>query len=439
MKTTDNIRNHARGFKSREDGWVTPWSLFLVVTFLMIGGLAVDYANGMMTKAKLQAVSDAAALAASIDLPDETKATAAGLEYAAKHYTSEDGSLIVAEDFAYGNYDSGSDTFTIGATPVNAVQVIANRTGSRSNALRTWLLRLVGFNTLNVVTSAVAATEVTAGSACENGGFFSNSEIISGSNNDYIDNFCLYGYDGVKIGSDNSFEEGTYIEMRRTRDFQKGSSNSIPSGTVRAATHDLKLIPMIPDICASMKSRSLDYMPSYIYRTKKVDKLEPEKASDLKDGMLYYVKDVADLSKVKTVKNIAIMAQKEVKIGSDHTMYNVVFCSPDKILVGSNNTFEHPDACDNGKYSVYLFSRSNIEFGSNNEFTGVQMASEQEIKLGSDVKGLMDVYGEADGNFDYGSADTFGGCPGGMTTEIGDGPTKSDPSGGGPQTWALVR
>ncbi len=43
------------------------------------------------------------------------------------------------------------------------------------------------------------------------------------------------------------------------------------------------------------------------------------------------------------------------------------------------------------------------------------------IKLGSQMAGLNGVYGEADLDFDYGSADTYGGCDGGLNSVVDNG------------------
>ena len=100
------------------------------------------------------------------------------------------------------------------------------------------------------------------------------------------------------------------------------------------------------------------------------------------------------------------------------------FASMDKVLLGSNNTFATNDFCSSGNYNSYLYSGSKIEFGSNNLLREINMASQEEIKLGSDVQGVRAV---AKGAIEYGSADTLAGCPGGI----------GGSSGGG--SYALVR
>ncbi|MGI9395047.1 MAG: hypothetical protein ACR2OY_10415 [Boseongicola sp.] len=215
--------------------------------------------------------------------------------------------------------------------------------------------------------------------------------------------------------------------MDDTNNLDQGGNNSGVSEALREANHTLTLPGLVPTIVSSMDSGSFDYLPDFITGGPiYINKIED--TTPLVEGILYIVDDVADLGSNRTIRNVAIVANKEVKIGSDNTVYNVVFATMDKVLIGSNNTIEHPNACNFGRYSTYLFSGVNIELGSNNLLTGVQMGAVDEIKLGSDVAGIKDVYGEAGGNFDYGSADTFAGCPDGLMTDIGPGPAKQSPN-----------
>lgn len=159
----------------------------------MIGGLAVDYANAVRVKAQLQTTVDAAALAAVLDLPDRNVATLSGMAIAESYFP--DSALVIgAADFVYGTWDTESRSFIEDTSPYNTVRVSAGRQSSRGNPLPNYLLKLAGFNSLNVGVTAVARAK--GNSACKSGGFFSSGRVFSGSNNDYLDTFCLYGEQG---------------------------------------------------------------------------------------------------------------------------------------------------------------------------------------------------------------------------------------------------
>lgn len=419
-----------RTFLNDQDGVASAWGLFFTVTLLVIGGMAVDYSNGTAKRAQLQAAADSAALAAVVELPDMDKATEAGLEYADQHFDAGDGAAIDADSFIYGNWSGGA--FSAGDTPTNAVYVRAAREGVSGNELATYLLRLIGITSFDVVAGSIAAED--SENSCRSGGFFTEQRVISGSNNDYVNGFCLYGARGVKISSDNTFEPGVGVLMNRIRNLEQGGNNSGIDEALMSYDYTLQLPALVVPMVNSTSSGSLAGLPDYIrFGPVYLEKIED--TTPLSPNTLYVVEDVADLGSNRTFDNIAIVAEKEVKIGSNNTLYNVVFLTMDKVLIGSNNDFGHPTACTNGRYSTYFFSGSNIEFGSNNHLTGIQMAALDEIKLGSDIRGIEDVHGEALGNFDYGSADTYGGCDGEFTSDFGIQPGL--PVGG--QIYALVQ
>jgi hypothetical protein len=83
-----------------------------------------------------------------------------------------------------------------------------------------------------------------------------------------------------------------------------------------------------------------------------------------------------------------------VKIDSDTEVApgTVVYATLDKILIGSDNEVGSPAYCSDGKYNIYLFSGSNIEFGSNNYFRGAQMGANGALKPGTDIPGVEDVH-----------------------------------------------
>jgi len=406
-----NVRKSIRLFGGNEDGALTALSLALLVAFLMIFGLAVDYANGIRLKAQLQAATDASALAAVIDLPDNVEATSQGLAIARTYLADTDhGNAILASDFEYGQWDGG--TFIKDATPHNAVRVTMNRGNSRGNALRTYMLRLVGMSSFDVAASSIALARVLP--ECETGGFFSEAQVISGSNNDYLDEFCLYGRQGVKIGSDNTFDTGANIGMESLSNFEQSGNNRGVNDALIESTYDLVLPDLVGSVIGSMASASLTSLPGFV-SSATVRRLNSiDSTTVLIPNSLYIVDEVADLGSDRTISDIAIVAGKEIKVGSNNTLYNVAFATHDKILYGSNNEIGLSTYCGSGEYSSYAFTSSNIEFGSANLIRGMQMASRQEIKLGSDVRGIEGVHAEALGNFDYGSADVYGGCPGGL-------------------------
>lgn len=403
-------------FLADESGAATFFSLFLVLILLMFSGIAIDYANGERTRSQLQAAADAGAAAAVTRLSDQTEARVRAIELASANAPeARNGNVVAVEEVVFGRWDRVNQRFEAGASPLNAVEVTARRAEANANALPTFLMRLLGVDRLNVAARSVT---LALPGRCTGGGFFSRGRVKSGSNNDYLNSFCLYGDLGVEIGSDTYFESGTGIEMPRLSDFKQSGNNVGVDDALNETTRTLTLPDLVPGVITAMRSGDLSQagLPSYITQVRYVTSITS--STVLQPGTLYIVEEVADIGSNQTVSDIAIVAGKEVKTGSNVRMHNVVFSTTDKILFGSSNDFGTSDFCDRGSYSIYAFAGDNIEFGSQSLIRGMQMASRNMIKLGSELRAADGVYGEAINDIEYGSADSLEGCPFGLYSDL---------------------
>ena len=73
-----------RKFVKQQNGALTAFGLFIALSSIVIGGLAIDVANAMMARTQLQAAADAAAHAALYirELDDSATAKTAALAIA---------------------------------------------------------------------------------------------------------------------------------------------------------------------------------------------------------------------------------------------------------------------------------------------------------------------------------------------------------------------
>ncbi len=135
--------------------------IIVALSIMFIGGmaaLAVDVASAYVFKTRLQATADAAALAAISQLPDESATLATALEYAGKNMSNaQHGTVLANTDMNTGNWDRGTRTFTPGGVPVNAVRIITRRAQANGNPVRTYFAGILGYDTVDIVTSAVAS------------------------------------------------------------------------------------------------------------------------------------------------------------------------------------------------------------------------------------------------------------------------------------------
>ncbi len=204
-------------------------AMMLFAFFLMVGAgfaaIAIDGGYLYSLKSRLQTAADAAVLVAVSELPDTDEARTAAIVMAGKNMpTGEHGAVLADADVVTGNWDSGTRTFTAGGTPLNAVRVVTRRSQANGNAAGLFFARALGFNQVDVETTAIAA-KVTP-DPCYTNGIVAGNKVLASSTEQILDSFCVYGRNGVKVGSDNTFASGTQVGMLDLDDLEAGSDNT---------------------------------------------------------------------------------------------------------------------------------------------------------------------------------------------------------------------
>ena len=422
------FRKQSIDFLRSEDGWVSPFSLIMVASMLTVLGVAIEYANIIRAKTQLQTASDAVALAAVQSLEDESTATTYGMELADLYFgTGADNLELQSDDIEFGTWDANAQEFVASVVSVNSVRVTAEMSSTRGNALVTAFSGLTGLGATDISVQSVAlsGSTTTEVNVCESGGLFAGRLFKTGSNNDYLSGFCTYADSGVEISNNNSYEDESSLRGSYSAYLSQGNSNSCGGGICSlqqpdssAGDYAFSLLGQIDGMVTTLESGDTSilydgasYTVRYVSSMPKKNKIVPYS--------MYVVSDVAEFSSNGTYENLVVVAQKEIKAGSNASFDNVVFATQDKILFGSNTDFGYSDYCDDGRYSVYLFSGSNIEFGSNNEFKGLQMAAKDLIKFGSNVQSIGDVHGEAANDIEYGSNVNMSNCATPLASDFG--------------------
>jgi Flp pilus assembly protein TadG len=151
------IAKRLKGFLKDQSGSSYIILAFGVAMIFGVAGLAVDMGYAYMLRQRLQTAADAAALAASAQLSSSSSIVAIAREYAAKNMpTEQHGAVLAASDVQSGSWDPDSRTFTPGGAPLNAVKVTVRRSATNNNSVPTFFARVLGFGSVDVVTSAVA-------------------------------------------------------------------------------------------------------------------------------------------------------------------------------------------------------------------------------------------------------------------------------------------
>jgi Flp pilus assembly protein TadG len=153
-----------------DDGAIAAWFALFLPVFIGIAALALDISYTTMMRHKLQTTASASALAGVSKLPDQAAAATEALTYVDHNMpTSLYGNVSVNSDPAnpdvlVGHWDFDTRVFTSilddpDIESVNAVQVETNRLddAEHGNPLGLFLAGIVGMNTTNVQTAAIAA------------------------------------------------------------------------------------------------------------------------------------------------------------------------------------------------------------------------------------------------------------------------------------------
>ncbi len=141
-------------------------AITMFAVFLMVGAgfaaVVIDGGHLYSLKSKLQTTADAAVLAAVGDLPDEDAVLATAVALATKNMSvAEHGTVLAEADVVTGNWDADTRTFTPeddDVDPINAVRVVTRRSQANGNAAGLFFARVLGFNEVDMETSAIASS-----------------------------------------------------------------------------------------------------------------------------------------------------------------------------------------------------------------------------------------------------------------------------------------
>ncbi|MFC3086131.1 pilus assembly protein TadG-related protein [Tabrizicola soli] len=202
-------------FAASDEGSITTGGLILVVTFMALGGLAVDVSNMVNQRTQLQVAADAAAHAALYDrnplgaTPED--AIASGVLMGESNMPDRIfGDVVTPEDIQFGIWNAATRSFTPEPTSRSAIRVETHRDEAGGNEIATFLLKFAGFDSWNVRTVSVFETYDPP---CLREGFVAENMVDIQSNNSYFKGFCIHSNDVVSINSNNYFEAGTIVSM----------------------------------------------------------------------------------------------------------------------------------------------------------------------------------------------------------------------------------
>ncbi len=256
-------------FLTEEEGSATLLSLFLVVIFITLGGLAVDFNKAISERTQLQIASDTAAHAALYTRETETSDAARQKAMETIDQMLPSGRFgtvaLTSTDVVFGKWDPKTLVFTENANSKTAVRVSAGMTQERGNASRNLMMRILGQETFNIGTMSVYSTYYPN---CFTEGFVADQVVDIQSNNTFTNGFCIHSNQYVSMNQNNYFEPGTVVAMPNLDDLDMPNSgfekNEGLQSALRAGEYRMRLLTQLPDIIGSFWSGDGKHLPPYV-------------------------------------------------------------------------------------------------------------------------------------------------------------------------------
>jgi Flp pilus assembly protein TadG len=415
-------------FIREERGGGTVMGLMWFMLLVGICGLAVDSTDGFRNKTMMQATADASALSGAIDLPNVAAAKATAVSYSVDNmHDTKFGEVLKAQDVEIGTWDEVNRSFSLGGALPDAVRVRLHQTNANSNAVATNFLRIAGIQSFEVNVVAVAQRFIPK---CLRDGLTARGVVNISSNNDFVNEICIHGQQGVEMQNQNDHETGVIVSM------PPGVQLTIPTGgmesnpglpeALRENILDPRDVNHVDEMMAAMIDPTSPLIPSYIDTAEPVivvdDKFD---LSTVQPHRIYYVdckaNKTASIPSNVTISKVVIIADCEITVGSGAVLFDVVLGSRSggsKKIENANIGFSAnvmlglPDNCNPGG-GVTLLSNASIHTSSSMVINGVQMIAAGDIDLGSSALGINGISAQAGGDINMSSNNAFGLCSGG--------------------------
>lgn len=428
-----------RQFVRREDGGITALSLQMFVGALVLGGLAVDFGNGVASKTHLQVTADAAAHAALVSretlTADEAKAKA--IEIAALNMPgSKYGNVLSADDIRFGHWDRDAQTFTDDAGSRDAVFVRTQRQSGNDNGVVTFLMGLVGRDELDVAAGSVFETYYPT---CFKEGMVAQDRVDMQSNSTFTSGFCIHSQNYVSVSSNNIYETGVVVSMPDKRDIELPSSgyssNVGLEPALRDGSYPLKILSRINDIVYGIETDPTDseigimaptsrYFRSYVTDANPIA-IKGQGATSLdpamfQAGRIHVLTCKNDNSHKQlasgfVLRNMVLITDCRLQFNSGAVIEDAVIISKNtsdnSLYASSNITIGRDDDCAAGG-DVQMVTLGGVDFASGTNIYGSQIIAAGDISMTANANGIEGVALVAGGQMDVTSNGAFGFCGG---------------------------
>jgi Flp pilus assembly protein TadG len=332
------VRAFAARFARAEDGGITFFALFLFLTCLVLGGLAVDVARTQTAITRLQNVADAAAHAAvySRSRMSEAQARALAVDVAMRNLPPQwNGPVVTTADIEFGEWDPVSGSFQPRAGATEAVRVTGHLGAAQNNPFRNLLLGFAGFDQWDIEQTS---TMRVADHDCLTEGLVSETSVEIGDANQFGPGFCIHSNAKLKIGVGNIFATNAVVSMPAPDDiyFPSGgfTANAGLQTVLRPDRHKLRALGQINAIISGLMTPGSEFIPDYITNHEVITHASRTvRATSVTPGRIHWVSCTSTqrltIATAAVLRNIVIVTNCRTDIYAGAVLENVVLATTD--------------------------------------------------------------------------------------------------------------
>ncbi len=422
-----------------ESGSATIWSIFWMTMMMMISGFVLDVSNAYRIRAQLQATADASALAAAGRLPDAEAARAAAISLSEINMPiSKNGNVVLPTMVEIGYHDAQTGAFVPDTEPFDAVRVTAARGAGAGLPVPTFLIGMMGKESWNVAASSTARVRSgvanTPGDVCGGAMILSANQMNTGGGNTLSDGVCLHGETGLHTGGNDWFSPDVRLSAA---DIDTIVISPVREGSATAGEvkREMSLAPsLLPNLNAQfaalwntlyhsgISTYGGELLPDFLYNASgyadivRVNQwwwtVQP---GDLQPHTIYLVNHGMQIAGRVEAQNVAIIANGQIGVGGGPNLHfdKTYFFGADALNLAGNISYGDPVTyCDDGKFDVYLFSKTRIGLGGSGPGAWIygMVAAAPDFQPGGSLKSAGGIYVEAQNTIQLGGNTQIAGC-----------------------------
>ena len=240
------------------------------------------------------------------------------------------------------------------------------------------------------------------------------------SNNEFLEGICLHGQTGVKISSNNYFEQGVKVTMPDLSSLQIPSSGLETNlGLEQALGEDWidpKIVDHVSEIVTALKNPASSRQPDYINSSlPAIAKTRTGfESATLIPGRVYNVTCTGGAAlNVKTIQNVVVSTNCKLSFNATSYVANAILAtsntSTQSINGSGNSIIGKDDNCAKGG-GAQLITAGEVHFASGLKLSGSQIIAIGSVTIAAQNDGIEGASIQSAHDIKLTSLSSFGSC-----------------------------